>query len=120
MRYLFAMWPLLCLAACSGPDAPDAAVCQDVVIRLCQTSVCPGVSEQLGVPIPCASTLLERTGCGAEDFTFSSPTRDRVLDCREPLLSNGTTTERPPSCEDTLRFLATCPDVADFFRGGQP
>ncbi|MCP3139173.1 hypothetical protein [Pyxidicoccus xibeiensis] len=120
MRYPFATWPLLCLAACSGPDAPDAAVCQDVVIRLCQTAACPGVSDGLGVPIPCESTLLERTGCGAEEFTFSTPTRERFLDCREPLLSRGTTTERPPACEDTTRLLTTCPDVADFFRGGQP
>jgi hypothetical protein len=78
------------------------------------------VSEQLQPGLDCEATLLERTGCGAEDFTFSSPSRERFLSCREPLLRRGTRTERPPACEDTSRFLAECRDVADFFRGGAP
>lgn len=120
MRYPSALWPLVCLAACSGPPAPDAALCQDVVTRLCQTAACPGVGEQL-VPLgpDCEASLLERTGCGAEDFTFTTPGRERFLSCREPLLRRGTTTERPPACEDTSDFLAGCEDVASLFRGGQ-
>ncbi|NVJ28033.1 MULTISPECIES: hypothetical protein [Myxococcus] len=120
MRYLFILWPVAWLTACSGPEAPDAAVCRDVVTRLCQTSACPGVAEQLPPGLDCEATLLERTGCGAEEFTFSSPSRERVLDCREPLIRVGTTTERPPSCEDTRQFLVDCPDVTAFFRGEEP
>lgn len=120
MRYLFILWPVAWLTACSGPEAPDAAVCRDVVTRLCQTSACPGVAEQLPPGLDCEATLLARTGCGAEEFTFSSPTRERVLDCREPLIRVGTTTERPPSCEDTFQFVVDCPDVMTFFRGEEP
>lgn len=118
MRHPFVFWPLLCLAACSGPDAPDAAVCQDVVTRLCQTSACPGVAERLPQDRACEPALLERTGCGAEDFAFSVPSREKVLDCRVPLTRRGTSTERPPLCEDVSEFLASCPDVADFYFGG--
>nr|BDT31630.1 hypothetical protein MFMH1_12990 [Myxococcus sp. MH1] len=120
MRYLFILWPLAWLCACSGPEAPDAAVCRDVVTRLCQTSACPGVAEQLDLDTSCEKTLLERTGCGSEDFAFVTPARERVLDCREPLIRVGTTTEKSPSCEDTTRFLVECPDVAAYFRGEQP
>nr|WP_246357828.1 hypothetical protein [Pyxidicoccus fallax] len=108
------------MAACSGPEAPDAAVCRDVITRLCQTSFCPGVSEQIRPGLDCDATLLERTGCGAEDFTFSTPSRERFLSCREPLLNQGISTETPPACTDTLRFLAGCEDVTDFFQGVQP
>jgi hypothetical protein len=110
------------LTACSGPPAPDAAVCQDVVNRLCQTAACPGVGEQLAPGLDCEFTLLERTGCRAEDFTFAEPSRERVLDCRELLLTDATSMMSPPSCGDTLRFFNQCQDVAGFFReqGGQP
>ncbi|WP_240359055.1 hypothetical protein [Pyxidicoccus trucidator] len=120
MRYLRFLGPLVFLSACSGPAAPDAAVCQDVVIRLCQTASCPGVGTELAPGTDCVLSLQERTGCGGVDFTFTSPTRERFLDCRELLLSNGTSTEQPPACDDTLRFLFECPDVAGFFQGGQP
>jgi hypothetical protein len=78
------------------------------------------VGGQLALGLDCEATLLERTGCGAEDFTFSSPDRERFLSCREPLLRRGTSTERPPTCEDTTEFLSGCQDVTDFFRGGRP
>ncbi len=118
MRPPHVFWPLVCLVACSGPDAPDVAVCRDVITRLCQTSACPGVAERLPGTEPCESALLARTGCDAEDFAFSAPSRGEVLSCREPLLSQGTSTERPPLCEDASRFLGECPAVADFFFGG--
>lgn len=120
MKHPFIPWPLFCLAACSGPPAPDAALCQDVVTRLCLTSACPGVSAQLSPGLDCEATLLERTGCEAEDFAFSTPTRERFLTCREPLLRQGITTEQAPACSDTLEFLSECQDVVGFFRGGQP
>ena len=116
MRTVSVLWPLVCLSACSGPAAPDVAVCQDVVTRLCQTATCPGVGPQLAPGLDCQFSLQERTGCGAEDFTFTTPSRERFLDCRELLLSNGTSLEQPPSCGDTLRFLNECQDVAGFFR----
>nr|WP_217439273.1 MULTISPECIES: hypothetical protein [unclassified Myxococcus] len=117
---MFILWPLAWLTACSGPEAPDAAVCRDVVNRLCETSACPGVAEQLAVDTRCEATLLERTGCGSEDFTFSVPTRERVLDCRVPLIREGTTPGRTPTCGDSARFLVDCPDVTTFFRGEVP
>lgn len=120
MRHPHVLWTFLCLSACSGPPAPDAAVCQDVIFRLCQSSVCPGVSEALDAGSDCGATLTERTGCDTGDFAFTSPSRERFLDCREPLLSQGTGTERPPTCGDVLRFLTDCPDAADFFREGPP
>ena len=120
MRAFLLLWPLVCLSACSGPTAPDAAVCQDVVTRLCQTASCPGVGEQLAPGLDCQFSLQERTGCGTEDFTFAGPTRERVLDCRELLLRNGTSTERPPECEDVTRFLSECADVAALFLEARP
>ncbi|AEI62507.1 hypothetical protein [Corallococcus macrosporus] len=121
MRRLIRWWPLVCLTACSGPDAPDAAVCRDVVVRLCQAAaVCPGVAVQLDLGLACDASLLQRTGCEGEAFAFTSPTRERVLACREPLLSWGMSTDLPPACGDATRFLTECPDVAGFFREGQP
>lgn len=121
MRRLIRWWPLICLTACSGPDAPDAAVCRDVVVRLCQSAgACPGVAAQLDLGLSCEATLLQRTGCEDGAFTFASPTRERVLECREPLLSWGMSTDHPPTCVDATRFLTECPDVAGFFREGQP
>ncbi|MFP2907155.1 hypothetical protein ACLESD_19320 [Pyxidicoccus sp. 3LFB2] len=120
MRYLRVLGPLVCLSACSGPAAPDAAVCQDVVTRLCQTASCPGVGAQLAPGLDCQFSLQERSGCGAEEFTFTSPSRERFLDCRELLLRNGTSTERPPACEDVARFFVQCGDVAGLFQEEQP
>lgn len=121
MRPPHVFWPLLCLVACSGPDAPDAAVCRDVITRLCQAATCPGVAERLPSDEACEPALLARTGCGAEDFAFSVPSRQEVLDCREPLLEESPTSDIPPTCEDATRLLRECPAVADFFiGGGQP
>jgi hypothetical protein len=121
VRYLRILAPLVCcLSACSGPDAPDAAVCRDVITRLCQTATCPGVGAQLAPGLDCELSLQERTGCGADGFTFTSPSRERVLTCREQLLRNGESTEKPPACEDTTRFLSDCEDVAGIFLEGRP
>lgn len=119
MRHLIRWWPWVCLTACSGPDAPDAAVCRDVVVRLCQTAACPGVSAQLLPGAACEPTLLQRTGCEDDAFAFASPSRERLLDCREALLGRGLSTSAPPACADATRFLTECPDVAGFFREGR-
>lgn len=119
MRRLIRWWPLVCLIACSGPDAPDAAVCRDVVVRLCQSAAaCPLVAARLNLGLSCEGTLLQRTGCGDDAFAFAAPTRERVLACREPLLSWGPAT--PPACVDATRLLTECPDVAGFFQEGPP
>ncbi|RJS17449.1 hypothetical protein DRW03_28335 [Corallococcus sp. H22C18031201] len=121
MRLAQVFWPLLCLTACSGPPAPDVAVCQDVITRLCASLSCPGVVETLSVgPADCAGTLRERTGCGTEAFAFVEPSRDRFLDCREPLLRQGTALNQLPACSDVQRALSDCPDMATFFQGATP
>ncbi|WP_228558388.1 hypothetical protein [Myxococcus sp. AB056] len=78
------------------------------------------MAVQLDLGLSCEATLLRRTGCEDDAFTFASLTRERVLECREPLLSWGTSTDHPPTCADATRFLTECPDVAGFFREDQP
>lgn len=112
-------WAVALLCACSGPDAPDAAVCEDVIIRLCYAQACPGVEEALQPGSNCRATLLERTGCGADTFTFSEPSRERVLTCREPLVRRGTSPEMAPTCEEVTEVRRNCPDVIQFL-GGRP
>lgn len=111
---------LLFVSSCVGPEAPDVALCRDVVTRLCLGPVCEAVTERLGVsPERCEPTLLQRTGCGADSFAFTAPSRARVLECRVPLLRLGASQAVKPACQDVADFLADCPDVAAFF-GGRP
>jgi hypothetical protein len=118
---LLALVPLACVAACSGPAAPDAALCQDVISRMCLARTCAGVNEALALGgSDCEPTLLERTGCGADDFAFADPSRARILDCRLPLVRKGTNLGTAPSCEDASEVVTTCPDVIDFLGGHQP
>ncbi|AGC42530.1 hypothetical protein MYSTI_01182 [Myxococcus stipitatus DSM 14675] len=119
-RYVFVMGTLAWLTACSGSGATDSAVCQDVVSRYCESEECPQVADKLLPGEGCAASLLERTGCGAEDFAFSTPTRERMLECRTPFVQATTSTGRPPSCADAAGFIEACPDVAAFFRGEPP
>lgn len=112
---------LALLVACSGPPAPDAALCQDVITRMCLVRTCPGVNEQLALGSQdCQARLEERTGCGAEDFTFSEPSRERVLRCRLPLVRRSTAPDRAPTCEEVDEVVEDCPDLVGFLRGGQP
>lgn len=107
--------------ACAGPPAPDAALCQDVISRLCLARSCTGLNAQLGLgDEECQPTLEERTGCGAEDFAFSEPSRERILSCRLPLVERSTAPGRAPTCEEVGEVVRDCPDVLDFLRGGQP
>ena len=118
---LLALGSLAAVSACYGPPAPDAALCQDVISRMCLVRTCPGVSEQLALGNnECNSTLLQRTGCAEEDFTFTEPTRERVLHCRLPLIRQGTDPGKAASCEDAAEVLEDCPDLMNFLGGRQP
>lgn len=118
---LLALGPLAFVLACTGPEAPDDALCQDVITRMCLARTCEGVNEALGLGSQdCQATLLGRTGCWAEDFTFSEPSRERILHCRLPLVSQSTDPGRAPACEDVAQVMQTCPDVIDFLGGSQP
>ncbi|WP_224242229.1 hypothetical protein [Hyalangium gracile] len=117
---LLALGPLALVLACSGPPAPDAALCQDVITRMCLARTCTGVNEQLALENQdCQATLLERTGCGAEEFAFSSPSRERILSCRLPLVRKSTDLNRAPACEDVAEVLQNCSDVIVVFLGGR-
>jgi hypothetical protein len=112
---------LALLSACAGPAAPDAALCQDVITRLCLARSCAGVNEQLALGNnECQATLLLRTGCGADEFAFSEPSRERILTCRLPLVRKSTDPGRAPACEDVADVLEDCSDVMGFLGGRQP
>ena len=109
---------LALLLACSGPDAPDYAVCQDFIHRICLAPRCSIVDQTLGVGDDCEATLTTRTGCSKADFQFTTPSRTRFLSCREPLLRNGDGRDDAPTCQDVSDALA-CQDVVTFL-GGSP
>jgi hypothetical protein len=114
------LWTAAFLLACSGPPAPDPALCEDVVIRLCLARSCPGVNEALAPGAACQDTLLERTGCGEDAFTFSTPSRERVLTCRQPLVRRDTSPGKAPTCQEVAEVQRDCPDVIEFLGGRQP
>jgi hypothetical protein len=117
-RTVFPCFLFTALAAgCSGPPAPDAAICQDVIHRICLAPRCPSVSTALNVGDACEAQLLSRTGCGNEDFTFTEPTRQQVLQCRVPLLRNGNGPEQHPSCPDVEEMFDNCGGLVSFLRG---
>lgn len=110
----------LCLFGCVGADAPDAAVCRDVVTRLCKGPVCEGVTQRLAVDaMTCEQTLLTRTGCASDSFAFTMPTRVQFLDCRVPLLRQGSSQATKASCPDVEEVFLDCPEVVRFL-GGTP
>jgi hypothetical protein len=111
---------LLVLLSCAGPEAPDAAVCRDIITRLCLGPICESATTKLGVDAAnCEATLLTKTGCGAETFAFTAPTRAQVLDCRVPLLRQGASQKVKPSCADVAEVFTDCPDLVRFL-GGTP
>jgi len=115
---LLVLGPLACLLACSGPPAPDAALCQDVVTRVCLARTCAGVSEQLALGNnDCQALLLQRTGCGDDAFAFSEPSRERFISCRQPLVKRSTDSGKAPTCEEVAAVVRECPDVVDFLGG---
>lgn len=108
------------LCACAGPEAPDSAVCADVIERLCAQPVCAAVTRELDLTGSCEPTLFANTGCGSEDFAFTTPTRERFLACRLPLLRAGAERGQPPACDDVDEAFGQCPDVVTFLNGGAP
>ena len=112
---------LAALCACEGPPAPDAAVCQDFIHRICLQPICPDTQNALSPGSDCEGALLARTGCGSDAFAFSGNiSRDRFLSCRLPLLRAGGGPDTHPSCDDVLDVVNTCPDVIAFMNGGGP
>lgn len=110
---------VLALAGCVGPAAPDAVLCQDVIHRLCLSPRCAVVDDQLSVGDDCNADLLARTGCGDLNFRFTTPSRDRVLACRDPLVSDGDHTNDKPTCAQVEETLS-CADLEDFLNGSTP
>jgi hypothetical protein len=107
------------LLGCDGPEAPDAALCRDVITRLCLGPVCGVVETQLRVDATsCEATLTARSGCGSDAFGFAAPTRAQFLDCRVPLLRLGSSTQVKASCDDVAQAFTACPELVTFF-GGQ-
>jgi hypothetical protein len=118
---LLPLGPLAFLLACTGPEAPDDALCQDVITRMCLARTCGGVNEALGLGNEdCQVSLQGRTGCWSQDFSFSEPSRERILHCRLPLVRQSTDPGRAPACEDVAQVMSTCPDVIDFLGGRLP
>ncbi|MEW6432988.1 MAG: hypothetical protein AB1730_15905 [Myxococcota bacterium] len=109
------------LAGCSGPPAPDAVLCRDIITRLCLGPVCANTRLALNVPEDgCEVELLQRTGCGADEFGFTTPDRARALQCRRPLIRVSTSTSVKAPCPDVDEFFSTCPDMRDFLNGAKP
>ena len=104
--------------ACVGPPAPDAAVCQDVIHRLCREPLCSAMEPLVGPGESCEDALLLRTGCGVEDFAFTGLRRDKFLQCRVVLLRAGQAAGTHPACEDVEDFFHLCDDVEAFLRTG--
>ena len=117
-RVVLLAWVLLGLS-CVGPEAPDVAICRDVIQRLCNPPRCSSTSV-LNIDTACDITLQQRTGCDNDDFAFSAPTRDRVLECRVGLVRAGTNTSTHPDCLDVDTMLTECPDVTRWLQGVRP
>lgn len=110
----------LLLLSCVGPPAPDVEICRDVINRLCLDPQCPTATARLNLPVMgCQVELETRTGCGASDFVFTSPTRDQVLACRLPLVRESNERQAKPSCEYVDETIRNCPDLVRFL-GGTP
>ncbi len=103
--------------ACTGPDAPDDEVCRDLIERVCFKPYCESARSQLALPEDdCLPTLLARTGCDEASFTFTSPSREQFLTCREPLVRVSGKRWTQPSCEELGQVLS-CAGMAPFLRG---
>jgi hypothetical protein len=115
-----AAFSALLLLSCVGPVAPDAELCRDVIARFCAEPTCPTAATRLKLPVMgCQVELETRTGCGATDFAFTSPTRDQVLACRLPLVRESAQRAAHPSCEYVDETIRNCPDLV-IFLGGTP
>ncbi len=108
---------LLLLSSCLGQDAADAAICRDFIHRVCLAPVCSPVTTVVGPGLPCETTLLARTGCASEEFAFKSPSRDKFLGCRLPLLRTSENREGHPGCENVTESFDRCPEVVRMLQG---
>ncbi len=109
---------VLLLTGCLGPDAPDAAVCRDYIHRVCIAPVCAQAAALFTPPAGCETTLQTKSGCISDDFVFTtSPSRERFLNCRLPLLRADGNSEAHPSCDDVAESFSHCPDVARLLQG---
>lgn len=108
------------LLSCVGPPAPDHELCRDVITRLCAQPVCATAQTRLALPeMNCAVELEQRTGCNSAEFVFTTPSRERVLDCRLPLVRESDNRAAKPSCDYVDETLRNCPDLISFL-GGTP
>jgi hypothetical protein len=107
-------------ASCYGPPAPDAAVCDDFIHRICLTPICGAVIDALSPGSDCEDSLLQRSGCASPDFAFTTPSRDEFLSCRLPLLRSGSSRDSVPNCDDVDDIFTNCPDVVAFLNGAGP
>ncbi|MFO0597899.1 MAG: hypothetical protein U0228_21535 [Myxococcaceae bacterium] len=116
---------LTALTSCTGPAAPDAELCKDVIERFCAQPRCGSATLTLNLPdTDCEATVEARTGCASPDFTFPAPgfdnlTRSRVIDCRLPLVRDSTARFTAPRCEYADETMRNCPDLVRFL-GGTP
>ncbi|ADO69521.1 uncharacterized protein STAUR_1717 [Stigmatella aurantiaca DW4/3-1] len=79
------------------------------------------MSEQLGLGSQdCLDTLESRTGCGAEAFVLTEPSRERLLVCRQPLVRRSTDSGKAPTCGEMAEVVRDCPDLIAFLRGSAP
>jgi hypothetical protein len=108
---------LLAVAACVGPPAPDVDLCRDVIVRVCVAPLCDQTVTALGVEATtCEATLVTRTGC-KDDFTFSTPSRNRWLECRGSLVRASSSQQVKPPCDAVAELFSNCPDVVGFLNG---
>lgn len=95
-------------------------MCRDLIHRLCSEPRCSAIDTVVDAAEPCEDTLLTRTGCGSDDFSFSGLSRQQILQCRAPLLRDAPDGSAGPACDEVTHVLDTCPDVASFLRTGTP
>ncbi len=100
--------------SCLGPDAPDAAICRDAIARVCTPPLCSSVATTLQVSSACEATLLTRTQCDRDTFSFQSPSREVFLQCRSLLLREGSSTGSAVSCVDIQNAFSSCPALPRF------
>ena len=120
LRFLRLLLLFAPLAACLGSPAPDVALCRDVIHRLCHAPRCAVADAAFAYGDSCEESLLTRSGCAAEDFTFAVPSRARVLECRLPLVRAGSEVDQKPSCDDVTEVIERCDDLVGFLNGGKP
>lgn len=118
VRVSFPLFFLVFLfAGCVGPAASDAELCRDVITRLCHEPLCDEAQRSLSVDAGvCEEKLLARTGCGADEFSFSTPSRERVLECRTPMALESSSRSAKPTCGAVFELLR-CLDLLAFLRG---